>query len=153
MNPGSWKLLGSCLATEGTSFRLEGGRTVKVTPQVQSSEGKDAIMIRCYFESLWQAQGPWFGDHAPSDNWSKYDLAFVAIDETGKHAYLIDDFEERKDHGKIMLGEYERMFFAADNHDFSLGWQQVEVLRKSRLYVLVSEVRGYSRTVELPGEK
>lgn len=149
MNPGRWKLLGSCLTSEGTSFRLEKGRMLKVLPLVQRPEGNDTLNIRCYFESLWQTKGPWFGgDVGP--NWSGFDLVVVAIDETGKHAYLIDE----SNHGntdQVMLGRYERMIFNMDPATSAADWQRIEMLRKSRLYIFTSKAAGFPKVMELPG--
>ncbi|MEK7951586.1 hypothetical protein [Luteolibacter soli] len=151
-DPGSWTLLGSCQAVEGNSFRLDQGGMIKVLPLREKSTGDDCIIVRYYFEELWQA-GPWFGWETAARR-SALDIALVAIDETGKHAFLIDDFDMSREMEKVMLGKYSTLFFQSDAVDPAEGaaaWKRVEMLRKSRLYVFATQGAGPNRRVELPG--
>ncbi|RYD75941.1 MAG: hypothetical protein EOP84_17550 [Verrucomicrobiaceae bacterium] len=156
--PTSWKLLGSCLARDGGTFRIDGKGTLQIVPLAQQPDGQEAIEVRRYFESLWQAQGPWFGDEKPTNNWSEYELALVAIDEAGKSArvfsdfYLLDEFgrEKKQDWEKVMLGEYDRTLIFNDDGLNGLNKEDIEILRKSHLYVLECRVSHFSRDVELP---
>ena len=152
-NPTSWKLQGSCLASDGTSFRLEAGTKLKIDPLILNPDGNDILSLRCYHEALWQTdEGPWFGDDEGSDWWG-LDVAIVAIDETGKHAYLMDEFYYPGG-VKVMLGGYERMSFnLVDPEGPGVQRQRVEMLRKSRLYVFTSEGSDFSRRIELPASK
>ncbi|RYD63088.1 MAG: hypothetical protein EOP83_13025 [Verrucomicrobiaceae bacterium] len=152
-NPVSWKLQGSCLASEGTSFRLKPEGKLKIYPLIQNPDGNDVLSIRCYREGLWQNdEGPWFGDDAGWDE-SNVSVAIVAIDETGKHAYLMDEFYHGKAE-KAMLGGYQLMSFnLVDSEGAADQRKRVEALRKSRLYVFTSEGADFSRRVELPAAK
>jgi len=149
-SPTTWKLLGSCLATEGTSFRLEAGGKLKVSPLVQSPEGKDSLSIRNYFELPWQTKGPWFGPEMTA-GYSGVAIQLVAVDESGKHAYLIDRLNYDGNNGKVMLGMYDRAVFRVDGADNAAEWKRIEMLRKSRLYVFASASTGFNREVDLPG--
>ncbi|MEK7951588.1 hypothetical protein [Luteolibacter soli] len=148
MNPCSWKLLGSCAATEGTSFRLETGRMLKVLPLKQEADGNGDLRIRHYREELWQARGPWFGADEGL-NRSEVSIAIVAIDEAGKHAYLIGEFSAPSSR-RVMLGRCES-FTISTGVGGNAGMERAEMMRKSRLYVFMNQTGGFARKVVLPG--
>jgi hypothetical protein len=149
-SPTTWKLLGTCLATEGTSFRLASGGVLKISPLVQSPEGKDSLSIRNYFEFPWQTKGPWFNPGVVRGH-SGVGVQLVAVDESGRHAYLIDGLRSEGNTEKVMLGMYDRATFHVDVADSAAEWKRIEMLRKSRLYVFASQTTGFNRVVELPG--
>jgi hypothetical protein len=146
--PASWKLVGSCPAVEGTSIRPESGGVLKIFPIAQDDGENYQLSFRYYFEHLWMKDGPWFGDDFP-DDWSGMDIAVVAIDETGKRAYLFDRFNHRRTEN-VMLGHYEQYSCDVGPADTSAKLQRIEMLRKCRLYVLMRQISGPFREVELP---
>jgi hypothetical protein len=149
-SPTSVKLLGSCLATEGTTFRLESGGVLKISPLRESPDGRDSFSVRCYFEFPWQTKGPWFGPEMVP-GYSGAGVQIVAVDETGKHAYLIDGMDYSGNTQEVMLGMYDQGTFHIDAAGNAAEWKRIEMLRKSRLYVISSPYTGVDRVVELPG--
>ncbi|MEK7951587.1 hypothetical protein [Luteolibacter soli] len=161
----AWKLLVSCAVSEGASVRLEHGGRLEVVPlSVMADAGprwpaqakspspagsNHGIELRCSYEDLWVADGPWFGKDTVQ-TWSGMDVLMVIIDETGKHAYLSDELDFGGD-GKLLLGRYDRRIFDAGAGDTPESLQRIEMVRKGRVYVFASQWGAYPEMMKVSG--
>ncbi len=147
--PHRWKLLGSCLASGKETFRLESGGRIQVFPLSHKADGSYEIPVREYEESLWQADGPWFGDEALRYHPHLTQLALVLVDETGKHGYLADWLSSNGSE-KVMFGWCHKQALGLGHPGTPEEVRKIEAIKNWRVCLFVVEQTGPFREMILP---
>ncbi|WP_367874471.1 hypothetical protein [Luteolibacter sp. Populi] len=143
-----WASLGDCSLTEGGSFRMKDGGTLKVIPLSQNGL-KQVVTFKMYNESLSETDGPWFGPAYRGFHDLDDALKVVMVDASGKHAFALDTLSPQPGARILLGGYYEWSFVVSPSGDLE-ETKRNEMMNGARLYLFLPKIDEDYRTITMP---